>query len=152
MFGVALMAALISTGAIVRSLQSYLAWSFENSGCKADEMAERAKDRMAESLVKQKAQELQTELDKTNGVWSVSVRAEGRALIYTYRFKEPIQAETDEGLYYRVNSLMQKQLVGDYCSRKWWAERDFKVTESHTVYSSKGERLTSFSIGPANCP
>jgi hypothetical protein len=145
-FGMVLLAALISTGAILQSLEYYLAWNYENSGCRADEMIERAKGRMAESLVKQKAQELQTELDKTNGVWSVSVRAEGRALIYTYRFKEPI----DEG-FYRRNSVMQKQLLDWYCSRKYWAERDFKVTESHTLYSSKGERLISFSIGPADC-
>jgi hypothetical protein len=149
-FGMVLLAALISTAAIVQSLEYYLAWNYENSGCRADEMIERGKDRMAESLVKQKAQELQTELDKLNGVWSVSVRAEGRALIYTYRYKEPIQ--TDEGFYYRASSVMQKQLVGDYCSRKWWAQRDFKVTETHIVYSSKGERLISFSISPADCP
>ena len=112
-------------------------------------MTERGKDRMAESLVKQKAHELQTELDKLNGAWSVSVRAEGRGLIYNYRFKKPVP--TDEG-FYRANSVMQKQLLGDYCSQKWWAERDFRVTETHTVYSSNGERLTGFSIGPADCP
>jgi hypothetical protein len=70
-FGMVLLAALISTGAIVQSLDYYLAWNYENSGCRADEITERGKDRVAESLVKQKAQELQTELDKTNGVWSV---------------------------------------------------------------------------------
>jgi hypothetical protein len=59
---------------------------------------------------------LQTELDKLNGVWSVSVRAEGRALIYTYRFKEPTQ--TDEGFYYRVSSVMQKQLEVRCCQAR----------------------------------
>ena len=153
-FGMVLLAALMSTGAIVQSLGSYLAWSFEQSRCKADEMAERAKDRMTKLLAKQRAQELQAELDKSNldkaSVWGVSVQAEGRGLNYTYRFKKPMP--TDEGFVYRANGLMQKQLLSDYCSRKWWTERDFKVTETHTVYSSEGERLISFSISPANCP
>jgi hypothetical protein len=104
---------------------------------------------MAESLVKEKAQELQAELIKLNGVWSVSVRAEGRTLIHTYRFKKPMATDED---FYRANSVMQKQLLGVYCSGKYWKERDLKVTETHTLYSSEGERLTSFSIGPADCP
>ena len=90
-FVMVLLAALISTGAIVQSLAYYLEWSFENSDCRGEVLLERSRDSVAASLAKQRARELQTELDKTKGAWIVSVRAEGRALIYTYRYKEPVQ-------------------------------------------------------------
>ena len=86
---------------------------------------------MAASAVKQGAQALQAELDKDNGGnWSVSVRADGRALIYTYRLK-PVA--TDDG-FYRAQGAIQKQLLELYCSGKYWNERDLEVTEySHIL-------------------
>ena len=76
------------------------------------------------------------------------MRADGRALIYTYRLK-PVA--TDDG-FYRAQGAIQKQLLELYCSRKYWNERDLEVTEIQTFYSSPGEWLTSFSIGPKDCP
>jgi len=94
-----------------------------------------ATDRKAESLVKEWAQELQTELEKKDDqVWNVSVQSEGRALIYTYRFKKPL---TDEA-FHRANDIMQKQLLGDYCSQKYWNGRDLSVKETHTSLQFRG--------------
>jgi hypothetical protein len=148
--GAVFLAGLVAAGATVKSLASYIDWVRENSDCKGELMVEQAKDRMAVSLVRQRAQALEAELEKTNGLWKVSVRAEGRSLVYSYRFKNRVATDTPR--FYQANSIMQKQLLGDYCSRKYWDERGLNVTETHTVYSSEGERLMSFSITPANCP
>jgi hypothetical protein len=48
--GVVLLAGLIATGAIAQSVTYFLAWNYEHSGCRGDEMAERGKDRMAKAF------------------------------------------------------------------------------------------------------
>ena len=111
-------------------------------------LVERSLDLMAEDVVKTHAQNLQAALNKTDGVWRVSVRADRRALNYSYRFKKPTPTHED---FFRASSLMQKQLLADYCSQKWWKGKELKVMETNTIYSSKGERLISFTIGPADC-
>jgi hypothetical protein len=109
-----------------------------------------AADRKAELSAKLYAQTLQAELDKTGGsVWNVSVQAESRALNYSYRFKKPVL--TNEA-FHHANDTMQKQLLGAYCSQKYWNGKDLGVKETHTLYSSEGKRLASFSIEPVDCP
>jgi hypothetical protein len=149
-FGVVLLAAMIAAGATIRSLGYYMNWNAANSGCFENQLlVERGKDLIAASLVKEHAQALQAELDKTVAGWNVLVRAEGRSLFYTYRFKKPVAVDER---FYSANSTMQKILLGDYCSQKYWKERDLRVTETHTLYSSEGQRLMSFSISPGDCP
>lgn len=147
-FVAVLFAALITTVVVEHATGHYLGRSYVNSDCKGELLVERGRDRMADGLVKTHARNLQAALDKTEGAWRISVNAAGRALIHTYRFNNPVS--NDE--FYRKSGIMQKQLIADYCSQKYWKGREFKVTETHTVYSSEGERLISFSISPADCP
>ena len=90
-FGMVLLAALVATGANVLSLKAYFKWNYENSDCGEKRLGEIAMDRLGESALKEfaRAMEASTEV-KDNDVWDISVRAEGRTLSYTYRFKKPI--------------------------------------------------------------
>ena len=81
-------------------------------------------------------------------MWDVSTRAEGRALVFSYRFKRPMDTDVFNS---QVNAL-QKIMRDTYCADGSWLLRSLKATETHTYYSPEGERLTSFSIAPADCP
>jgi hypothetical protein len=50
----------------------------------------------------------------------------------------------------RGASVEQKAMLDMYCSNDFLKILKPPLTE--TIYSSQGERLTSFSIGPADCP
>ena len=76
----------------------------------------------------------------------MSIRADGRTLIYTYHSKKPI---TDLGAFYRGINLQQKEVLEAYCSSEDGL-RNLRVTQIY--YSLEGERLTSFLISPADCP
>ena len=108
-------------------------------------LAELGLDRMAESALKEFARDS----DVDNEIWTVSVRAEGRALIYSFRLKRPI---VDVGAFNRFVSQRQNERLQGHCSDNGWFLRSVKATETHTYYSLEGERLTSFSVGPADCP
>ena len=95
-YGMVVLAGLIVAGAISELIGQYMIRNYKNpSGCRGELLVERAKDRMAEGLAKHIAQHLQAALDKENGVWRVSVQAEGRSLIHSqgYRRKKPIPIE-----------------------------------------------------------
>jgi hypothetical protein len=145
-FGVVLLAALVATGANILSHRAYFAWNYENSGCE-ENLAKRAFDRVAEPVLKKFAADLDR-ASKDDDLWDVSVRAEGRMLLYTYRFKKPINMEA----FPLFVSRNQEDALQVHCSDAGWYLRSAKATETHTYYNFKGERLTSFSIGPADCP
>jgi hypothetical protein len=48
-----------------------------------------------------------------NKIYDVSVRVEGRTLVYTYHSKEPI---ADLAAFYRGIGLQQKQVLENYCA------------------------------------
>ena len=149
-FGIVLLAALVATAANVVSLKAYFNWNYENSDCGEKRLGEIAMDRLGELALKEfaRAMEASTEV-KDNVVWDISVRAEGRTLSYTYRFKKPINL----GAFPSFVSERQKDLIKEHCSEDDdFVLRSVKATETHTFYSSGGERLTSFSISPADCP
>jgi hypothetical protein len=142
-----LLAVLVATAANYRSLKAYFAWNFQNSGCE-QKLAERGLDRVAESALKDFAREA-LEGVEDNDVWDESVKAEGRTLNYTYRLKRPV---VDLGGFQFGMSKMQKDFLESHCSDDGWFLRSIKATETHTFYSFEGAWLTSFSIGPADCP
>ena len=146
-FGMVLLAALVATVANFFSLRTYFEWNFENSGCEKN-LAGLGLDRMAESALKYFARELETKKGDNN-TWDVSVRAEGRTLIYAFRLKRPI---VDMGAFNSFVSQRQKEVLQGHCSDAGGFLRNAKATETHTYYSSEGERLISFSVGPADCP
>jgi hypothetical protein len=148
-FGSVLLAAVIATGVNWASLFSYLNWSAENLSCQ-NTLAEAGLNRAAESVLKEFARGIETSPSaKNSNVWDVSVRAEGRTVSYTYRFKRPI-ADAD---FYRATREHQKIALDSHCSdNEDFIFKIMKATETHTFYSSGGQRLTSFSIGPADCP
>jgi hypothetical protein len=148
-FSIVLLAALVATGANYLLLKGYLNWNLENSRCE-EKVAALSADRMAESALKGFALDMQSWLETSNAnrPWNVSARAEGRALIYTYRLKEPI---VDFGLFESgINSNHKAAL--EQCSGKFGLLlRTYNATATHTFYSSEGEWLTSFTISPADC-
>jgi hypothetical protein len=75
----------------------------------------------------------------------MSVRAQGHSVIYNYRFKQPVDIW---GLDVFVRQR-QKDWLKMMCPAEFL--RIVKATETHTYYSSDGERLTGFSMDPADC-
>ena len=143
-FGVVLLAALFATAANVLSLKAFFDWNFQNSGCEKN-LAERGLDRMAESALKNFA----AGLDHYNGDnWDVSYRAEGRVLFHLWRSKRPV---VDMAAFRSAVDQIQKDALTRHCSDSSWTLRSMKATETEIFYSVNGERLTSFSIGPADC-
>jgi hypothetical protein len=147
-----MVAALVAVGANYRSLKSYFKWNLENSGCQ-EKLPALHPDRVAESAVKKFAQETQAWLETTNAQrpWNVSARAEGRAIIYTFRLKEPI---TDQKLFISGMKANELETFESHCFKNPAATffRIMKVTQAHTVYSSEGKWLWSFTVSPADCP
>jgi hypothetical protein len=147
-FGVVLLAALLATGAHIASMRAYFAWNYENSNCK-ENLLERGFDRVAEPVLKKFA----ADLDKgakaiSDDFWDVSVQAEGRALLYSYRFKKPFNLAA----FPLFVSGREKDALQAHCLDAGWFLRTARGTETHIYYDFRGERLTSFSIGPADCP
>ena len=71
--------------------------------------------------------------------WNVSARAKGRALIYTYRLKEPI---VDIGLFQSGVSSTRQAALQQQCSKKDTFGNlmtALKATSTHTFYNSVGE-------------
>jgi hypothetical protein len=149
-FGLVLLAALVTAAADYVSLVAYGRWKIEQSSCaEKTQLATLGLNRAAESALKEMARGVQEGLEY-NEVEDVSVMAEGHTLTYTHHFKRPWP---DQGAFYRWESEYQKDLLDGHCSNdEHFVFRIVKATETHTFYSSGGERLTSFSIGPADCP
>ena len=79
-------------------------------------------------------------------MWDETIRAEGRALVFSYRFKRPMDMDAN-----RWDGL-EKIMRDGYCADDCWLLRSLKATETHAYYGLGGERLKSFSITPADCP
>jgi hypothetical protein len=143
-FGLVLVAAVFATGANYLALKAYFDWNYEHSTCTRKlEAGELGSDRMAESLLKDFARNLSIK----NEVWDVSVRAEGRVLIANNRFKGLMDLEAIN----RSVSGHRKSMRDAYCADGSVFLRKLKATETFIYYSSDGQRLTSFSITPADC-
>ena len=147
-FALVLFAAVAATGANFLSLAYYIDWSSTRSSCEDEKnLAKLGLARMAESALVEFAAKLNQR--KGTDLWDDSVRAEGRTLVFTYRFKRPIEM----GLLHRVVSRWQKHNLEGHCAeRTGWYLRGLNATQTHTFYGPEGEWLTSFSIGPADCP
>ena len=104
---------------------------------------------MAESILKGMARDFEATQKDKKQIWDLSAQADGRVLNIKYRFKRPV---VDLGEFYRGVARHQKDAVKGYCSGGGWLLRDAKATLTHIFYSFEGERLTSFSISPADCP
>lgn len=147
-FSLVLLAALLATGANYLSLKTYFHWKEERTSCQ-EKLVGLGFDRVGESALKDFARGVQASPEvKDNVLWDISVQAEGRTLSYTYRFKRPVMGAFDSFVRQR-----QMDLLKTHCSE----DDDFvlklvKATETHTYYGPDGERLTGFSISPADCP
>jgi hypothetical protein len=84
--------------------------------------------------------------EKGFDAWDISIQAKGRMLNRSYRFKGPF----DRASFQAFVSEYEKGLFDKRCSDKMLTT--LNAFETHTFYSSGGERLTSFSINPADCP
>jgi hypothetical protein len=148
-FGAVLLAALLATGANVAALKAYFKWNAENSGC-VEQVAsgQLGLDRVAESALKKFAADLNDDNEDEDS-WDVSYRAEGRVLFHIYRSKRPI---VDIAAFHGAVARIQKDALARYCSDSSWFLRSMKATETQTFYGVEGERLTGFSISPADCP
>jgi hypothetical protein len=146
-FGMVCLAALVATGANVLSAAAYLRWKSENSSCADPErLVKLGLNRRAESILKAFARDAENHLNN-NEIWDISVRAEGRALVFGYRFKKPVKTD----VFNRALGGLQKNLRDTYCASGSWLLRALKATETVIYYSPEGERLSSFSIAPADC-
>jgi hypothetical protein len=148
-FGMVCLAALVATAANVLSLRAYLAWKSKTSSC-MEQVAkgELGTDPIAESMMlKDFARNALTNYLKTNEWWDASVRAEGRALLFSYHLKKSM----DTNAFNHWVRLDQRFMRDAYCADGSRLLRRLKATKTHTFYSSEGERLLSFSITPADC-
>jgi hypothetical protein len=80
-------------------------------------------------------------------LWDASIRAEGRTLIFTHRFKVPL---VNMDAFNRGVALEQRTKLDFYCSNPFL--KVIKPLLTETIYSIEGERLTSFSFRPTDCP
>jgi len=140
-----LLAALLATGSTYLSAGVYLARKVQATACQ-ENLADRAIDRAGESALKEFARAVQaSSLVKDNPTWDISIRAEGRTVSYTYRFKGPVDPEFKNSM-----GEFRKPFIKGYCANA--IQKAAKGTETHTFYNPQGEWLTSFSIGPDDCP
>jgi hypothetical protein len=148
-FGMVLLGALIATVVNIAALKAYLDWNAENSSC--EEQVAKGQfgfGRILDAALPKMAVDLNSSAKPNDVFMERRCQAEGRSLLCTYRFKRVIPPEIFNGFMKR----QQKYYLDGYCSGEGQWLRDIKATTSHTYYSSEGERLTSFSIGPADCP
>ena len=148
-FGLALLAAPLATGANFFALKSYFNWHQQNSSCEKT-LAQRGIERTAESALKDFASKMNgNNNNEGEDNWVVSYRAEGRTLFHIYRPAGPgvILPGFRDGV-----AQIEKDALKRYCSEGGEFFRILKATETQIFYSFEGERITSFSVGPADCP
>jgi hypothetical protein len=145
-FTVVLFAALFAIGAHLVTLGASREWAEKNSGCEVN-LDQRRFETVAEPFLQKFAADVD-KAAKDDDLWDVSVRAEGRTLLYEFRFKKPINMEA----FPVFLSRDQKRALQMHCSDAGQLLRRARATETHTYYDFKGERITSFSIGPTDCP
>jgi hypothetical protein len=142
-----LLSALLATGANIAALKAYRKWNYHNSDCK-EKFMQLAADRTAETQLKQFAADMNDDREDHRS-WDVSWRAEGRVLYHVWRSKTPI---TDMNAFYAAVADIQKDALQEYCSADGgFLRAKLGATETQIFYNSEGERLTGFSIGPADC-
>ena len=145
-FSVVVLAALVATSASFLSLAAYVHWIEINSGC-MEQMATGipSLDRMAESAAANAGANEDNEDENVD----VSYRAEGRVFFTIYRAKRPL---VNVPAFRDGVDRIQKDALASYCSENGRFLRGMKAIETQIFYGLDGERLTSFSIGPADCP
>jgi hypothetical protein len=145
-FGLVILAALLTAGANWWAAAVYVRWKTANSDCSRDLVA-RGFESYGESALKAMARNIQQDV-KDNPIWQISVQTEGRNIHYTYRYKQPVDIESFD----RFVRQHEKDLLKSHCSDKNdFVIKTLKGTETHTYYSVDGERLMSFSISPSDC-
>jgi len=142
-FGLVLLAALLSTAGTFLSLKRYLAWNEANSDC-ATKAVVIANDRTAESQLKKFAQGT----TQDNDWWRVSTHTDGRSLIYETHFKKPVDPTTFSGAL----AIIQKTALKVECDEQSGNLKRLKAIQTHTFYGVDGQRLASFAVTPADCP
>ena len=135
-FGMALLAAFIGTGANLLSLKAFFDWNAKNSGCMEwVETGEPGLDRMAELALKKFAMGLNNDYEENDeDRWTVSYRSEGRVLYHIYRAKGPI---VDMAALHNGVAQIQKNALESYCSEDLRFLRVMKATETQTFIVSR---------------
>ena len=134
-FGMVLLAALLATGANILGLKVYFESSYDPS-CEK-EMEQLAVDRTAELALKEFARAVDSNISKPShhAFWNLSVRAEGRTLIFNHRANWPI---LDMNRFHTLVSERQKQALERYCSEKGGQFlRSIKAIETHRYQFSR---------------
>jgi hypothetical protein len=110
-FGMVLLAALVTTGGDFLSLVAYGKWKIEHSSC-SEQIAsgKPALNRAAESVLKIFARGLEG-ADQSE-LWDASIRAEGRTLIFIHRFKIPM---VNMDAFNRGAAIEQRAKLDMYC-------------------------------------
>jgi hypothetical protein len=142
-FGLVVLAALVATGANVFLLKTYINWEYENSDCET-KLTKIAVDRTAESQLKKVAGERTLDDD----LWHVSAHAEGHSLIFEHHFKKPV----DPTGFSRLLAVLQQTSINVECNDQSGSLKRLSATQTFIFYSVDGQRLTSFSTTPADCP
>ena len=151
-FGLVILAALVTAAVDWFGLREIIRWTEKNSSCEEDTLVAAGLYHTGESALKDLARKLQAAANtvaKDDAPYDVSVRAEGRTLMYTFHLKKPI---FDMAGFNRYVNKRQKELFDDRCSDDNKFMIHVKAIETHTYYSAEGERLTSFSIDRSGCP
>jgi hypothetical protein len=133
-----LVAALIATSANYGMLSAYFRWNTEISGCREKLPTLRA-DRTGESALKDFAENMHAWMATTNvqRPWNVSARAKGRAILYTFRLKDPI---VDIGLFQSGVSSTRQAAMKQMCSNEdkfGILMRALNAILTHTFYNSE---------------
>jgi hypothetical protein len=154
-FASVVLAYFLATVGSVFALALYFDWNVRTSNCEKN-LVGASYDRVAESSLENFAARLRRDLSRDasigNDAYDLSIRAEGRILAFTYRFKKPI---TNMQNMEKLVDGEQKDDLEFYCAGEKGDGsylRSLKATLTRTYYSSEGTRLTSFSISPADCP
>jgi hypothetical protein len=109
-FGMVLMA-LMGTGVNIASLKAYLDWNSANSSC-GERAYELGLERVAESMLKGMARDVEALQKDKKHVWNLSTQADGRVFTMKYRFKEPV---ADLAEFNRWVARYQTDRLKGYC-------------------------------------
>src|SRR5262249_25278676 len=126
-FILVLIAVFIGNIAVGYTLESYLYWEMEHlksSICDEKNIVPTTLNRVAESELKDMARQLQANVKSSDAI-DQGVRAEGRSIIFTVRYKWPI----DTGLLDRFMTQDKELFLRGYCSTDFM--RTIRATETH---------------------
>jgi hypothetical protein len=104
-----------------------------------------ANDRTAESQLKEVLGGVAL---PDNDLWHVSAHAEGHSLIFEHHFKKPI----DPTEISRVLAILRETAIKAECDDHSGNLKRLSAIQTYIFYSEDGQRLTNFSIAPADCP